>query len=186
MKTLLFAIIALFFISCSNNKLSNEEAAKAIGAIYPQYCSSSDYLNSIYYSAGRPPRGMSANQRREADNKKNIFEKLQKQGLVDITTSKSGFTSNPDITYRIKPSQEAITNYNIQNNRLPLTQSDLLEIVGISQTENEAVVRYKINTTNTPFMELRKFYRKQSRCKVGQEEKEITLIKFDTGWQVKK
>lgn len=80
---------------------------------------------------------------------------------------------------------EAKQKYFKDDNMGIITQGNVTEILGISQAEGSttAIVRYKINYSLTPLARL--LYKRDRRKCPMQEEKEIELIKFDTGWTIK-
>lgn len=179
-KLLLLNVLILLTTSCSS-KLSNEEASVVIKELYPKYCRSQKILTHAYFFRNtrhdvRDTRALQA------------FRDLEKQGLVKIKLQETGFTSNPDKDYSIYPTQKSINQY---GKGFPITRIDFSEVIAISQTEQEAIVRYKVKNTHTPYYILHSIRNEYSRnkefeCSHEEWEEEVTLIKFDDGWRIKK
>ena len=176
--TYLFAIVSLLFItSCDNNKLTNEIAIEVISKVYPFHCTSFNRIQGI--SIGINPDESSSSYNKKM-KELNIFKELESQGLIKINLITSGLPSNPHKDYSFELTQKAIKKY---NNKIALTSIEFSEIIGISQTENEALVKYKTKSIPTPFYNLQTWSRVD--CKESESESEIILVKYDTGWMIK-
>jgi hypothetical protein len=176
MKKIVLLIITAIAMSCNENKLSNTEALDIIKADYKDYC-------SIGYVGRWPDKRTWA----KLDN-------LKKQGLITIQSKR-----NTDIwkkEYKIITLTAKGQSYfddapNKQNGkRVIIAKFEPVEIIGISYLENKAQVKFKTRLTKTPFYELIGIYNKP-RCvfdieKNTTKEETVTLIKYDTGWQINK
>ncbi|WP_430408807.1 hypothetical protein [Kordia sp.] len=179
-KLSLFTLLLILVSSCSS-KLTKEEAATVIKEYFPQYCTSKRITKHSYSYA----RYGTDKEDREALK---IFRNLEKQGLVNVKLSITGITSNPDKDYSITPTSQSLDTYGAG---FPITKMTFSEIVAISQTENEAIVRYKVKNEETPYHTLhvhKNTYSSKKRydCDKTEWEQEVTLIKFDDGWRLKK
>ena len=179
-KLSLFTILLIILSSCSES-LTKEEAATVLQEYYPQYCTSKRITKHSYTYAGY---------RTEKKDKEalKIFRNLEKQGLVKIKIIKSGFSSNPDRDYSITPTSQSLDTY---GTGFPITKIMFSEIVAISQKEKEAIVRFKLKNEETPYHALhvhKNTYSSKKRydCDKTEWEQEVTLIKFDDGWRLKK
>jgi hypothetical protein len=179
-KLSLFTLLLLILSSCSN-KLTKEEASTVIKEYFPQYCKSKRIITRSYHNA----RYGVDQQDRESLK---IFRKLEKQGLVTVKLNTSGFTANPDKKYTILPTPQSIDTY---GTGFPISKIMFSEVIAISQTENEAIVRYKVKNEETPYHQLHALKnkyssKKQFDCDKSEWEREVTLIKFDDGWKLQK
>lgn len=179
-KLSLFTLLLILVSSCSN-KLTKEEAVTLLQEFYPQYCTSKRITKHSYSYAGY---------RTEKKDKEalKIFRNLEKQGLVTVKLNTSGFTANPDKKYTILPTSQSLDTY---GTGFPISQIMFSEVVAISQTDNEAIVRYKVKNEETPYHALhvnKNTYSSKKRydCDKTEWEQEVTLIKFDDGWRLKK
>ncbi len=179
-KLLLLNVLILLSTSCSS-KLSNEEASVVIKELFPRHCSTHKMITHAYFYP---------NTRYEAKDREALkaFRNLEDQGLVTVKLSETGFVSNPNKDYYIEPTERSMNTY---GKGFPITRIDLSEVIAISQTEKEAIVRYTVKNTKTPYHrlhDLRNQYgrNKKVECAGAEWEEEVTLIKFDDGWRIKK
>lgn len=175
------SIFLILLISSCSSKLSKEEAASIIKEQYPKFCNAPDYIKTraYFYYDERPK----AKERSAHD----YFKFLESQKLVTLSEQKSGFTANPNRTYSIKMTEGA---KKIYGSDFGISQIDFTEVTSISQTENQAIIRFNLTSKETPFYKLHRIYyegkkNRKLRCIPDTWEEEITLVKFDTGWQVK-
>ena len=131
---------------------------------------------------------------------KNFKKKLEGDVLDNLALFETGLTK--EVTDIWKKEYKIITltakgqSYfddapNKQNGkRVIIAKFEPVEIIGISYLENKAQVKFKTRLTKTPFYELIGIYNKP-RCvfdieKNTTKEETVTLIKYDTGWQINK
>lgn len=170
----LLITLCLIFVGCSS-KLSNDDATKIISSNYPSFCTSNRIITQAYFLAGQNNNNV--------QEKYDIMRKLEDEGLIKINMKTSGLSSYPDKIYTYELSNDAKQKYNGQ---IALTSNEFLKIIGISQTDNEAKVRYKVKSIKTPLYILHNKYNGKYQCFETEWEEDVTLTKFDTGWQINK
>jgi len=173
----LLAFLPLFF-SCSSDTLTNTEAAEIIKTEYPTFCFTTKLINRYSSYQGRFDK--------KSKHIKGIADRLKNQGLISINIEQ---ITPASINYTMVLTQKA-KDLGYGDKKFGFAQRDFVEIIGISQTENEAIVRYKMKRTKTPFYDLHEAYyytwnNYTLECPPKEFEKDITLIKFDDGWKVK-
>ena len=164
---------------CSSNSLTNAEAETIIKANYPELCYTEHLIDSYDVILGRPTR--------HAKWIAPIEKFLKDGGYISMLRE-----DNPNIgvvKYTMIPTQKA-NDLARGGKKFPIAQTDFVELIGISQKENEAVVRYKVIRSKTPFYPLHTMYYKGSKktasdCPEEEFEVDVTLIRFDDGWKIK-
>lgn len=175
MKKIVLLLIIAIAMSCADNKLSNSEALDIIKAGYKDY-------GSIGYAG------------RWSDKRTwSKLDNLKKQGLLTIQSKR--YTDIWKKEYKIITLTSKGQSYfddsksNKRNSKqVVIAKYEPVEIIGISYIENKAQVKFKTQLTKTPFYDLVGIYNKP-RCifdveKNATKEETVTLIKYDTGWQI--
>jgi len=179
--------IALTFSACGQ-KLTKSEALKVIQANVleePCYCKINTNTRSIWKSY-----------------KKDLtaYKDLEEKGIITTSSYKdrlSKLDRNGHTVVQMFPLNTAIYQYGFEEKGTGLggakakvlySTPKITEILGVSNSDNsrEAIVLVKIVHELSPFASLIDNISYPSNChRKNIEEKEITLIKYDTGWKIK-
>jgi len=189
-KQFLFSLcfLAITFSSCGQ-KLSKSEALKVIKSnnlVHPCHCKINTSIQSNMKTYSKHLK---------------IYKALQEKRIITTSSYRDRLSQLDRTGYtvvKMEPLDKATYQYSFEKIRgiYRSTEANVLystpkitEVLGISSAENsrEAVVLIKIVYDLSPFAGLVNKSSSQSNCNNKSiEEREITLIKYDTGWRIKK
>jgi len=189
-KHFLFSLcfLAITFSSCGQ-KLSKSEALKVIQSnnlVEPCYCTINTSIQSNWKSYNKLLK---------------IYNALQEKGIITTSSYRDRLSQLDRKGYtvvKMEPLNKAIYQYDFEKikgiyrsteAKVLCSTPKITEVLGISSSENsrEAVVLIKIVYDLSPFAGLVNKSSSSRNCyKNSIEEREITLIKYDTGWRIKK
>lgn len=200
MKTLIsYTILSLVFYSCGNPKLKREIAEEVIKKDFQEYCFLqeqdihtviSENRNSKYPNYNYKKNWLGKISDEEYNELYSQFVNIEKKELLVLFQNHTKPDPFGGIGYfsRIKLSDKAKDIYNITRDYIwPITFLEFKMIKGISETSdnNEATVMCEFNIKPTDFYYLVKDNKKLT-CSLGSVERELVLVKYDTGWRLKK
>jgi len=164
----------LLMTACSEStdELTTEKAKEIISAYYPKYCSNERGVKTIYIYGDETNR----KQKQFLSRIQEVFSTAEATGLATINVS-----GNNPTTYKINLNEVAKKKY---GDKIPHTATNFVEIIGVSQNGKEAIVKYKLESVKTIFFNLQKTSEKL-KCYETAWEHNVTLVRYDTGWQVK-
>ncbi|WP_299207418.1 hypothetical protein [uncultured Dokdonia sp.] len=181
-KSLYFLVLLSLLTSCFNDSLQNREALEILKKEYKNPCaqqlisssqSNWDEYNTILKNASD----------------------LEDKGYVKISVRQmSGDIFFPAYTLLnievVGKGNDYLVGNDTSRNRksYAVATPEITNIIGISQDDNTATVRFSYTYTPTPLHSIRisssKRNSKVPECTSGTLEGEVTLRKFDTGWTI--
>lgn len=171
-KPLIVTAVFLLLLGCdAQNKLTNEEALKIIKEGYRDLCM--NQVKRFFSSSQEGPNFMAF---------ENYYTSLMEEGLMvyEAKTHPNGTS-----VIEIKEYTElAKQKYKATPENVGIMEFVPKEIVGISidPNSNKAKVICKGDYQKTPFF---KIVRSRTDCKESKGvEKEVTLVRYDTGWRL--
>ena len=167
MKKIILGILTIIVVSsCSEKKLTNEEALVILNNNYSDVCIGT-IKGKAWNDGGKGGRTL------DGENLFKVAENLERKGLLNIRNASFG-------DKYLKSTQKAKNEYG-KDGKLILSKAKVVSIDGISQKEGTALINFTVEYEDTPFYKLRykNFCNKESK-------KSIELLKFDTGWAIKK
>ncbi len=171
-------IVVLFLlimtsISC-DSQLTTEQATQIISKRYPTFCTSKlTFTKAVVYFDGTTTE--------HSRKTLKILRKLELDGVIVLNEAEAPYS--PGIEYQLVLTDEYKKKY---RNKLALTSNEFVEIIGISQNKNEAIVKYKMKSVKTPLYALHYKNYNKYRCYEAEWEVEKKLVKFDNGWKIVK
>jgi hypothetical protein len=188
MKTILsITLLTMFMSSCDENpkhsteetiietltdELSREDALRILKEEYRgEQCSGDIWNKGIYRDD-------------DYQNNLNYLIDLENQGLVTIEYKKNG-TDNESASFTLTGA--GAERYDHNSYRTALTEERPKEIIGMSSVDDRTtIVAFSVVVEQTPFYGLSSRYG-QEKCPLdGTNEREVTFVKYDTGWRIKK
>lgn len=109
---------------------------------------------------------------------------LENQGLIKMQYKNYGET-NESVSFSI--TGEGAERYEHNTYRTAITEERPQEIVGMSKVdERTTIVAFRVKVEATPFYVLASEYG-ETKCPLGgTNEREVTFVKYDTGWRIQK
>ncbi len=110
-----------------------------------------------------------------------LYSQLANDGLLTIKDYgdffQGQFTSKGLSTFGIN---------NIYNDRVTVARTEIVEIIGISQTDADATVRFSYRYAPTRVYDMRQYINDPGKdnCPNGILEEKIQLKRYDTGWLI--
>lgn len=119
--------------------------------------------------------------RQKLQDLEQIYKKLQQQGLLTIKDYGDFFQANF--------TNKGLSKYGIRNiykDQVTVAQSEIVQIIGISQTDNDATVRFSYRYVPSELYNMRRHfnYPKKDNCPNGIIEEKVKFKKYDTGWLI--
>lgn len=163
MKTIIQLSLLFLFTACSKG-LTDSEARAVLEKEYSESCKGfvSRYDDIV-------PRG------RDRAVYYKAWEELEKQGLISVERVK-----NVGILHF---TEKARSEYHADKATADLLTSEIVNINGISQTDNHATVSFEIQLVPTIFYDVRSRGCEEERSKIV--ERTVEMIRYDTGWRLK-
>jgi len=181
-KTLYFFAFLPLIIGCSNNKLEHTEALGILQQEYKNSCtqeivehyrSTNNNYNHIYNSA-MSLRDKGYVTLKERHKQANHYTGAWTDLDIYLTKKGKGLLFKRGSSFRSSTYNVAI--------------SKVIDIIGISQNENQATVRFNYTYEPTPLYTIRKSLDINSNsnkdCVSGSIETEVIFKKFDNGWKM--
>ncbi len=189
MKKLIFPImILLFCFSCNTNNLTKEEVLKICQ-------NDKDLIEQCTFNIFTSVNDMDSN---NYNRYSEAVKELESQGLIKsnkyIDQRKIGFANLVNNVIKIQPTELAVSEYGYEDlkfnsAKVLYSKGEVKDVLGISfdENNNEAKALLLISYKTTPFSDFYGEFFNPRNCNNLQEslEKEITLIKYDTGWRIK-
>lgn len=172
MKNIICTIILTTLItSCSSKlELSTNEAMEILKTEFQETCTSRRIVTTI-----------SPGEKRDYNKYNPTFQKLKKDGYIDIKSKTQQIYSMRITSYTLIPKSKFNEEFKL-NNEYIAGKVEINEILGVSvnQENKTAKVLFEYSYEPTAIANIC-----LKECKKGNIKKEVELIKYDTGWKLK-